>query len=54
MALLFVGGVMHPLWIAVLTFYVLAEKLEPDGRWLSLASGLMLAVSGIVLLAPDA
>ena len=54
MALLFVGGIMNPFWIGALAFYVLAEKLAPDGPWLSQASGLLLAGIGIFLLVPIA
>ena len=32
MALLFVGGVMNSLWIAMLALFVLLEKLVPSGR----------------------
>jgi predicted metal-binding membrane protein len=50
MALLFVGGVMNVLWIAGLTFFVLAEKLLPGGRILSRATGVVLACFGIWML----
>ena len=50
MGLLFFGGVMNLLWIAGITFFVLAEKLLPAGaRGGRLAGGAMLAV-GVVLL----
>jgi predicted metal-binding membrane protein len=39
MVLLFVGGVMNPVWIAVLAILVLIEKLVPRGRWIGLAAG---------------
>ena len=32
MALLFVAGVMNLIWVAVITAFVLAEKLLPWGR----------------------
>jgi predicted metal-binding membrane protein len=51
MALLFVGGVMNPLWIGAIALYVLAEKLAPRGRLLSRASGLLLAGWGVATLA---
>ena len=51
MALLFVGGVMNPLWIGALALYVLAEKLAPRGHLLSRASGLLLAGWGVATLA---
>jgi predicted metal-binding membrane protein len=44
MALLFVGGVMNPIWIAALAVLVLAEKLLPGGRWIGLATGLVLCL----------
>ncbi len=49
MALLFVLGVMNLVWIAALTVVVLLEKVEPGGKWLSRASGVGLAVCGLVL-----
>jgi predicted metal-binding membrane protein len=39
MALLFVGGVMNVLWIALLALLVLLEKLAPIGRWIARAAG---------------
>ncbi|WP_176594295.1 DUF2182 domain-containing protein [Sphingobium sp. EM0848] len=40
MALLFVGGVMNLVWIALLTLLVAMEKLLPWGRLISVATGL--------------
>jgi hypothetical protein len=37
MALLFVGGVMNVLWIALLAFLILLEKLFRFGRWIARA-----------------
>jgi predicted metal-binding membrane protein len=51
MALLFAGGVMNPFWIGAIALYVLAEKFTPRGHLLSRASGLLLAATGIVMLA---
>jgi predicted metal-binding membrane protein len=51
MALLFVGGVMNPLWIAGIVVLVLVEKLVPAARWVPRAAGVALALSGIWLLA---
>ena len=51
MALLFAVGVMNMVWIAVLTMFVLAEKIIPAGRWMPRISGTMLAAWGIWLLA---
>lgn len=46
MALLFVGGVMNLLWIAVISIFVLTEKLVP-ARWhLDHAVGLLLLAAG--------
>lgn len=50
MALLFVGGVMNVLWIAVLALFVLAEKVAPQGPWVSRAAGAMLTVWGLATL----
>jgi predicted metal-binding membrane protein len=50
MLLLFVGGVMNLLWIAILAIAVLIEKLSA-GPWLGRAGGVVLAVYGIWLLA---
>jgi predicted metal-binding membrane protein len=46
MALLFTGGLMDPFWIGVFAVYVLVERLAPEGPWLSVASGLMMAGIG--------
>ena len=51
MALLFVGGVMNLLWVAVLAAVVLIEKLFPLGFWMARISGVLLAAYGIGLLA---
>ena len=45
MALLFVGGVMNLLWIALLALVVLLEKILP-GTWLAHALGWILIVAG--------
>jgi predicted metal-binding membrane protein len=52
MALLFVGGVMNVLWIALLALLVLVEKLTPFGRWLARAAGLVFVAAGAWLLFP--
>lgn len=44
MALLFVGGVMNVVWIAILALFVLTEKLLTDGRWIGKISGLVLCL----------
>ena len=50
MALLFAVGVMNLLWIAVLTAFVLIEKLFPPGQWITRVSGLLLLGFGVFLL----
>lgn len=50
MALLFVGGVMNVLWIAVLAAFVLAEKVVPAGRILPRAVGAVCLTAGLWLL----
>ena len=44
MALLFVGGVMNLAWIAVLTVFVLVEKLAPNGAAIGKFSGGLLII----------
>jgi predicted metal-binding membrane protein len=46
MALLFVGGVMNVLWIAVLALLVLVEKVSPLGRWIARAVGVACVAAG--------
>ena len=50
MALLFIGGVMNVLWIALLTIFVLLEKVVPAGRLISRISGAGFLVAGIWLI----
>ena len=51
MALLFVGGIMNLYWIAGIAIYVLAEKLLPQGRLLSRATGIgLIGFAGYLLL----
>ena len=50
MALLFVGGVMNVLWIALLTLLVLLEKITPVGRWIARAAGIACVAAGAWLL----
>jgi predicted metal-binding membrane protein len=49
MALLFIGGVMNVLWIAVLALLVLLEKLTPMGRFIARLAGVALVVAGAAL-----
>lgn len=50
MALLFVGGVMNPLWIGGIALYILLEKFAPAGERLSRAAGVAMIALGTVLL----
>lgn len=50
MALLFIGGVMNLLWIAMIMIVVLAEKLIP-GRWLPRLTGTAFIAVGAWMLA---
>jgi predicted metal-binding membrane protein len=50
MALLFVGGVMNVLWIALLALLVLLEKLTPIGRWIARAAGVACFAAGAWML----
>jgi predicted metal-binding membrane protein len=50
MALLFVGGVMNVLWIAVLALVVLLEKLTPFGRAIALIAGVACVDAGAAML----
>jgi predicted metal-binding membrane protein len=49
MLLLFVGGVMNLLWVAVITLIVLTEKLV-RGNWLRHVMGVALCVAAVVVL----
>lgn len=51
MALLFVGGVMNPLWVGGLTLLVLLEKMVPRGDLVGRIAGVGLAAWGVLLLA---
>jgi predicted metal-binding membrane protein len=51
MALLFVGGVMNVLWIALLAVLILVEKLAPFGRWVARAAGVACVAAGAWMLA---
>jgi predicted metal-binding membrane protein len=50
MALLFVGGVMNVLWIALLALLVLLEKLTPFGRWVARVAGVACTAAGTWML----
>ena len=51
LALLFVGGVMNLLWIAVLAILILLEKLTPCGRVVARIAGIGFIASGVWMLA---
>lgn len=50
MGLLFVGGVMNPLWVGGLALLVLLEKVVPRGDIVGRIAGAGLAVWGVVLM----
>ena len=50
MALLFVGGVMNLLWIALLAAFVLLEKVLPQGELFARVSAVLLAGAGVVVM----
>src|SRR5262249_55779496 len=50
MALLFVGGVMNVLWIALLALLILLEKLFRLGRWIARTAGVAFLAAGAWLL----
>jgi predicted metal-binding membrane protein len=39
MLLLFVGGMMNLLWVALIAMFILAEKLAPRGEWIGYTAG---------------
>jgi predicted metal-binding membrane protein len=51
MALLFIGGVMNLLWIAMLAILVLLEKVTPFGRIVARLAGIGFIAAGVGLLA---
>ncbi len=51
MALLFVGGVMNLLWVAVLAVLILIEKLLPAGERVARVGGALMIAFGVFLLA---
>jgi predicted metal-binding membrane protein len=50
MSLLFVGGIMNVLWIAVLAVFVLLEKFAPHGNWIARTTGVVLLAWGVTTL----
>jgi predicted metal-binding membrane protein len=51
MVLLFVSGIMNLLWIALISFFVLIEKILPGAKWISYVAGIGLIIYGIISLA---
>ena len=51
MLLLFVGGVMNLVWVAIIAIFVLAQKLMPGGPNLARLSGAALVLGGVILMA---
>jgi predicted metal-binding membrane protein len=49
MGVLFVVGVMNLAWVAVLTIFVLVEKISPTGARLARVGGVVLIVLGVVV-----
>jgi predicted metal-binding membrane protein len=50
MILLFVSGIMNILWIAIITLFVVIEKMLPSAKIMSSISGISLIVFGIIIL----
>jgi predicted metal-binding membrane protein len=51
MALLFVGGMMNLLWVALIAVYILVEKVVPARMWLSRIAGIAAIAWGLWLVA---
>jgi predicted metal-binding membrane protein len=51
MTLLFVGGVMNLVWVALMAAYILVEKVVPARAWLSRISGMAAIAWGLWLVA---
>ena len=50
MALLFVAGIMNLLWVAVISIFVLGEKVLPRGDVIGRVTGVLLAASGVLVM----
>ena len=50
MTLLFVGGIMNPVWIGVLAAFALFEKIAPIGPWFSRVVGAVLILAALALI----
>jgi predicted metal-binding membrane protein len=51
MTLLFVTGVMNLVWVAIITAFVLLEKVAPAARWTSRIAGAALVAWGVWVIA---
>jgi len=51
MGLLFVAGVMNLLWVALISLFVMAEKILARGELLGHVTGVALVTAGVVLMA---
>jgi predicted metal-binding membrane protein len=51
MTLSFVLGVMNMMWMAVLTLFMVVEKVCPESQWVSRTAGLILVVWGLCVAA---
>jgi predicted metal-binding membrane protein len=49
MLLMFVGGAMSVVWMAALSILILAERILPEGPWVSRLPGALLAGAGVAL-----
>jgi predicted metal-binding membrane protein len=54
MVLLFVTGVMNLVWIALISVFLLAEKVVPAGQFVARASGIVLIVTALWMLLQNA
>jgi predicted metal-binding membrane protein len=50
MVLLFVAGIMNLLWVAMITLFVLVEKVSPGVKWVPYVAGFVLIGYGVLLL----
>ena len=50
MVLLFVSGVMNILWVALISLFVLIEKVSAKSKWVSFAAGSLLIIYGLLVL----
>ena len=50
MTLLFVFGVMNPIWVAALALFVLTEKILPIGPRIGAGAGIVSVIVGLVMI----